>query len=88
MFHTSVSLCSYFYFMRITEKMLSSYIQPDEQLSEGQLLNDHEYSSRDWQQEHSYCFSGAKWERDVNPVQEALVCFDIFCSESAPDWLC
>ncbi|XP_038153360.1 uncharacterized protein LOC119791362, partial [Cyprinodon tularosa] len=30
---------------------------------------------RDWQQELSYCFSGAKWERDVNPVQEALLCY-------------
>ncbi|XP_015260530.1 PREDICTED: uncharacterized protein LOC107104926 [Cyprinodon variegatus] len=62
--------------MKVNVSRLRPYYRlTNEQLSEGQLLNDHEYSSRDWQQEHSYCFSGAKWERDVNPVQEALLCY-------------
>ncbi|XP_037830191.1 uncharacterized protein LOC108250967 isoform X2 [Kryptolebias marmoratus] len=48
------------------------YRLKSEQQTERKLLQDHGYSSVNLQLEHLYGSSGAKWEKDVNPVQDGL----------------
>ncbi len=37
------------------------------------FLQDHCYSTFKWQVEHPYACSGARWEKDLEPIQKELV---------------
>ncbi len=40
---------------------------------ERMFLQDHSYSTFKWQVEHPYACSGARWENDLDPIQDELV---------------
>ncbi|KAL1250757.1 hypothetical protein QQF64_018553 [Cirrhinus molitorella] len=58
---------------RVNVSRLRTYYRSKNGPAERTFLQDHCYSTFRWQIEHPYACSGARWEKDLGPIQDELL---------------